>query len=258
MIIEESTFQSALVSALDAYVKQVDPTNMYGGCYTPSHRNQSPRDLKGSFDLAKRLNESALLLLELKIKIGSSFPKFDEAQHGFYRALREYGVPIDYCYNLVSDYVGKNAPEYTLSASKLSAPDLLFAEARIVAEGRHLTLKASVDAMLAGSQAGGQDVLGRLISGGVLADVTGLSTRALLLAYHPKQRQFLLLDPDQFIAFAKDIVGGVCIRPLDKAKMADSSYVIHALEEIGAAISRNYEKIPAQEVQDRPGGGLGM
>jgi hypothetical protein len=260
MTFEEAAFESALITALNEYIKQVDPDHNFGGCYPPSSTNQSPKDLRNAraFDLVKRLNDSSLLVLELKIKIGKSLKKPNDAQHTFYRALQDYGVPIDYCYNLVVDYLGKNTTEYTLNQSKVSSPELLFSAENIIDEPRHITLKESVDALLARSAGGGQDVIGKLIAGGVLADIGGLSTRILLLAYHSQSRKIMLLYPEQFIALARDIVHGIGLWPMEKAKMSSFAYVKHELDEVSALIARKYAAIQDEEFPDEPDRRFGM
>ena len=68
MSLEERNYTTALASALDAYLEKL-VTDTFERTYTPNERKQAFNKLDTSrcFDLIKRINDSSLLILEVKV-----------------------------------------------------------------------------------------------------------------------------------------------------------------------------------------------
>lgn len=219
MALDEYTFTSELVSSLNEYVRQKSAQNL-GGCHTPNIRKQAQHKVeRGSgYDLLKRISESELLVLEVKLVVEGNISYYSSAQHNMYGHLHAYGVPIRYCYNLVSDYVQKNEPVYTLSNSNACFPGSLLDSDGFFVSKKHSSLKSIVDEMLSSESIGN---VSAFIAAAAVADVTEVTTKMLLLAYNRQLSEVYLLDKDGYESIIRLVLGEIDIGNLKKDSLSD-------------------------------------
>lgn len=236
MALDESTFTSELVSSLNEYVRQKSVQN-FGGCHTPNIRKQAQHKVESGsgYDLLKRISESELLVLEIKLVVEGDISSYSAVQHNMYGYLHAYGVPIRYCYNLVSDYVQKNEPIYTLSNSNACFPGSLLDDDGFFVAKNHSSLKVIVDEML-GSESIGS--VSAFIAAAAVADVTEVTTKMLLLAYNRQLNEVYVLDKDGYESIIRLVLGGIDIGNLNKDSLGDP-------ETLRVEFSRLIEKIDA-------------
>ncbi|MFJ2683647.1 hypothetical protein ACIOYV_07885 [Pseudomonas sp. NPDC087342] len=252
MTYTEPMFSTSLTSALDSYVRETGPKINFGGSHTPDNKAQAPFKLAtgSAYDVIKRITESELLVLELKVKEADKFKSPNDDQYHFCSLLQKHGVPIRYCYNLVTDYNETNNPTYTLQNANACFPNVLFEKENTIATAKHQTLQKVVDDMLAGNSGGGG--IAAFLAATAIADVAQLNTRMLLLAYHRALNEVLIYQPQQFTDLAKQLASGFKLQNLDKQQMSDSTYVKNALASIAADIDKEISRLLTPAPTDTP------
>lgn len=180
--LDETDYTSSLKSAIDTYVRSrnVDMPE----ASTPHSSRQSSEKIDNShcFDLIKRISEASILVLEVKVtRDGKSFVSFNATQRKVDAALREAGIPIEYCYNLVEDYSEINQPIYTLEHSNTAPPELVSDDSgSINNQQKHKKLQALIDELLKSADSVGANVAA-LFAKGILKRIRDLNIKALFI-----------------------------------------------------------------------------
>ncbi|HXU93992.1 MAG TPA: hypothetical protein VFP33_10090 [Gallionella sp.] len=178
--LDETDYTGSLKSAIDDYVRsrKVDVQ----GASTPHSSRQSSTKINSShcFDLIKRISESSILILEVKVTHdGKTLPSFDPIQRKIDAALRDAGIPIDYCYNLVEDYLEINQSIYTLQNSNTSTPEMVSDDGvTITSQQNHKKLQALIDELLNSASSVGENVAA-LFAKGILERIRSLNIKTL-------------------------------------------------------------------------------
>ena len=150
MNLEETNYTSTISSALDNYLEKL-VSDTFERTYTPSARKQAFNKLDESrcFDLIKRINQSSLLILEIKVTDNiRKFRSYCKRQHLINKILRKVNIPIEYCYNLVDDY-SKLRDEGVLRESNTAEPAIVCDEKGIIINNsQHIDLKSLIDKMI--------------------------------------------------------------------------------------------------------------
>jgi hypothetical protein len=183
--LDETDYTSNLVTALNEYVKQRGIK--LPAPSVPHAKRQSYKNLDKSrcFDLIQKLSESSLLVLEVKVTHDSiKLHSFDPQQQIVDSALRDTGIPIEYCYNTAEDYAEVNNAEYTLQETLSSSP-LLVADSKgiINKNDPHVDLKKLVDNLLSTGTANA-GMIGALFSTGLLTRMRDLDIKVLFFSLH--------------------------------------------------------------------------
>lgn len=214
--LDETDYTNALASALDTYAKEQGAARL-GATTTPHTAHQSPRRLDSSrpFDLMKRLTESAIIVLEVKVSDdGDRLRSFDSRQRVIDAALRDAKIPLDYCYNLVEDYTERDDPTYTLDESITAPPDDICDDSgRLTKGGKHRPLRKLVDELLADGQNG--TALGALFAKGVLTRLRQVNAKVLFFARHLEDQQLEVLDLEQLLTLYHAYEASVKLEGID-------------------------------------------
>jgi hypothetical protein len=205
--IDESEFQGAVKSALDSYVRNCSGANL-GEAYTPGPVRQAFRNINRTycFDIIKRLTESELLILELKVATpGGGLRSFNVKQWRVYCALWKTNLPIYYCFNLADDYVQKSDPVYTLENSGVAPPPAYSKGVFVGGLEGTVSLKEKVDQMMIDhsriKMPTKTTAVAALFSKGVIRSVRDLNTKMLLFAYNASERVFTLYTTEELTSF---------------------------------------------------------
>lgn len=217
LILDETDYTSTLKASLDSYVKSVSEYN-YGRAYTPHSTKQSFKSLENKsqcFDLIKRLTESSLLILEIKVTNNLlKLLHYNKRQHKLNEILRDINIPIQYCYNLADDYEQKNDDIYTLEYSNTSSPyTICNDEGELIQKDMHETLKFLVDSMLNKSEDGTDDnspedsddegnggfSIGALFSKGFIERLQEINLKMLFFSYNVNSNELYILESDDLI-----------------------------------------------------------
>ncbi|MDU7579015.1 hypothetical protein UXA55_07060 [Aeromonas caviae] len=182
--LDETDYTTILAGSLNEYVKRITGQALAAPS-TPHSKRQSYKNLDKSscFDLIQRISESSLLVLEVKVTHdGIKLRSFNKQQRKVDSALREAGIPIEYCYNTTDDYLEVNNAEYTLLETMSSHPSYVSDDSgNIHHKEHHLRLKALVD-MLMDTTEGNAGMIGALFSKGLMSRMRELNIKALFFA----------------------------------------------------------------------------
>ncbi|MDM5118593.1 hypothetical protein [Aeromonas hydrophila] len=182
--LDETDYTTILAGSLNEYVK-ITTGQALAAPSTPHSKRQSYKNLDKSscFDLIQRISESSLLVLEIKVTHdGIKLHSFKEQQRIIDSALREAGIPIEYCYNTTDDYLEVNHCEYTLLETMSSPPSYVSDEkGKIHNKEHHLRLKTLVD-MLIDATEGNAGMIGALFSKGLISRMRELNIKTLFFA----------------------------------------------------------------------------
>ena len=182
--LDETDYTTILAGSLNEYVKRTTG-QILAAPSTPHSKRQSYKNLDKSscFDLIQRISESSLLVLEVKVTHdGIKLHSFNKQQRIIDSALREAGIPIEYCYNTTDDYLEVNNSEYTLLETMSSHPSYVSDDSgKIHHKEHHLKLKALVD-MLIDATEGNAGMIGALFSKGLISRMRELNIKALFFA----------------------------------------------------------------------------
>lgn len=195
MSLEERNYTTALASALDAYLEKL-VTNTFERTYTPNERKQAFNKLDTSrcFDLIKRINDSSLLILEVKVTDDNkTFRSYNNRQHIINMILREANIPIEYCYNLVDDY-SKLRNEQVLVNSNTSEPNVVCDEnGNIINFNQHINLKNLIDNMIEDNGTNG-DSFNSLLSEDFIKNLQNTNIQLLFFAYNANSEEILTFN----------------------------------------------------------------
>jgi hypothetical protein len=195
MSLEERNYTTALASALDAYLEKL-VTDTFERTYTPNERKQAFNKLDTSrcFDLIKRINDSSLLILEVKVTDDNkTFRSYNNRQHIINMILRKANIPIEYCYNLVNDY-SKLRNEQVLVNSNTSEPNIVCDEnGNIINYNQHINLKNLIDNMIEDGSANG-DSFNSLLSEDFIKNLQDTNIQLLFFAYNANSEEILTFN----------------------------------------------------------------
>lgn len=195
MSLEETNYTTTLASALDAYLQKI-VTDIFERTYTPSAKKQAFNKLDTSkcFDLIKRINESSLLILEIKVTDDNqTFRSYNNRQHIINMILREVNIPIEYCYNLVDDY-SKLLDEEVLEKSNTSEPNMVCDEnGNITNFNEHIDLKSLIDNMIENNGTNG-DLFNSLLSKDFIKNLQDTNIQLLFFAYNANNKEVLTFN----------------------------------------------------------------
>jgi len=210
MSLEERNYTTALASALDAYLEKL-VTDTFERTYTPNERKQAFNKLDTSrcFDLIKRINDSALLILEVKVTDDNkTFRSYNNRQHIINMILREANIPIEYCYNLVNDY-SKLRNEEVLVNSNTSEPNIVCDEnGNIINYNQHINLKNLIDNMIGNNGTNG-DSFNSLLSEDFIKNLQETNIQLLFFAYNANSKEILTFNTKElaelYYVFSKKV-----------------------------------------------------
>lgn len=210
MSLEETNYTTTLASALDAYLQKI-VTDIFERTYTPSAKKQAFNKLDTSkcFDLIKRINESSLLILEIKVTDDhKTFRSYNNQQHIINKILREANIPIEYCYNLVDDY-SELQDEDVLEKSNTSEPNMVCDENGNIANfNEHIDLKSLIDNMIENSGKNG-DLFNSLLSKDFIKNLQDINVQLLFFAYNVSNKEILSFNTNElaelYSEFSKSI-----------------------------------------------------
>ncbi|ABV67179.1 hypothetical protein Abu_0919 [Aliarcobacter butzleri RM4018] len=206
MSLEERNYTTTLASTLDAYLE-----NTFERAYTPNERKQAFNKLDTSkcFDLIKRINESSLLILEIKVTDDNKiFRSYNQRQHIINMILRKCNIPIEYCYNLVDDY-SKLRNEQVLVNSNTSEPSIVCDEnGNITNYNKHINLKNLIDSMIKAGGTNG-DSFNSLLSEDFIKNLQDTNIQLLFFVYNANNREILTFNTKEltelYSIFSKEI-----------------------------------------------------
>lgn len=194
--LDETNYTTQLAGDINAYVKNNSYERPHGG-YTPHSTKQSFKNINESscFDLIYKITNSSLLILEVKVTHdGRRLHSFRAQQRRLDSALRRFGIPLDYCYNLRSDYSEINDEIYTLRYSMASHPDHVACDSGVISySGYHISLLDKIDELLKGGD-GNAGNFGALFSKGILESMQEVNTKLLFFAYNSESLDVYTFD----------------------------------------------------------------
>jgi hypothetical protein len=194
--LDETNYTTQLASDINSYVKN-NSRERPQGAYTPHSTKQSFKNINESscFDLIYKITNSSLLILEIKVTHdGKKLHSFRSQQRRVDSALREFGIPLDYCYNLKSDYSKVNDEIYTLTHSMVSHPDHVACDLGIIQnQTHHLSLLDKINEFLK-SDDGSTGKFGALFSNGLLESMQEVNTKLLFFVYNSENLDVYTLD----------------------------------------------------------------
>jgi hypothetical protein len=186
LTLDETDYTTILAGHLNSYTKSKTDHN-FPAPSTPHSKRQSYKNLDKSscFDLIQRISESSLLILEVKVTHnGIKLHSFNEQQRIIDCALRDIGIPLEYCYNNKDDYHEVNDAEYTLLKTMTSHPLLVCDEkGKITKQEQHIDLKKLVDKLIS-SDNSNAGMIGALFSNGLILRMRDLNIKALFFSAH--------------------------------------------------------------------------
>lgn len=198
--LEERNYTSTLASALDSYLETLVP-DIFERSYTPNEKKQAFNKLDTSkcFDLIKRINNSSLLILEVKVTDDNkTFRSYNNRQHMINKILREANIPIEYCYNLVHDY-SKLRNEQVLVKSNTSKPHTVCDEnGNIINYDQHINLKNLIDHMIEASGTNG-DSFNSLLSEDFIKNLQNTNIQLLFFAYNADSKDILSFNTKELV-----------------------------------------------------------
>jgi hypothetical protein len=194
--LDETNYTTQLAGDINSYVKKNSPERPQGA-YTPHSTKQSFKNINESscFDLIYKITNSSLLILEIKVTHdGKKFPSFNAQQRRLDSALRKFGIPLDYCYNLKNDYSKVNDEIYTLMHSMVSHPDRIACDAGVIHNQKcHLSLLDTINRFLMDDEGSGR-AFGALFTDGLLESMQEVNTKLLFFAYNTGNLGMYTLD----------------------------------------------------------------
>lgn len=240
--LDETEYTTALALSLNSYVEKVTGRSLPSP-YTPHTRRQSFKNLDRAncFDLIQKLSESSLLILEVKVTHdGKKLHSFNKQQRIVDAALRESGIPLEYCYNTVDDYVEKNSPLYTLDNTLSSHPTTVADDKGVITDATtHEVLRRVVDRLLNADE-GNAGAIGALFNKNLIKSMRELNVKALFFANHAGDLS-LMSEADLYAIYESysahvKIAGGVDLKTatqsdLEKEFTRNAQQLIDVLEE---------------------------
>lgn len=194
--LDETNYTTQLAGDINSYVKK-NSHERPQGAYTPHSTKQSFKNINESscFDLIYKITNSSLLILEIKVTHdGRKLPSFNAQQRRLDSALREFGIPLDYCYNLKNDYSIVNDEIYTLTHSMVSHPDHVACDSGVIHnQNHHLPLLDKINDFLK-SDDGSSGIFGALFSNGLLESMQEVNTKLLFFVYNSENLDVYTLD----------------------------------------------------------------
>lgn len=194
--LDETNYTTQLASDINTYVKN-NSRERPQGAYTPHSTKQSFKNINESscFDLIYKITNSSLLILEVKVTHdGRKLHSFRAQQRRLDSALRKFGIPLDYCYNLKNDYSKVNDEIYTLTHSMVSHPDHVACDLGVIQnQNYHLSLLDKINEFLK-SDDGGTGKFGALFSNGLLESMQEVNTKLLFFVYNSENLDIYTLD----------------------------------------------------------------
>lgn len=194
--LDETNYTTQLAGDINSYVKN-NSHDRPQGAYTPHSTKQSFKNINESscFDLIYRITNSSLLILEIKVTHdGRKLHSFRKQQRRLDSALRESGIPLDYCYNLKNDYSKVNDDKYTLVHSMVSHPDHVACDRGLIRDQKHhLSLLDRINDFLK-SDDGNSGTFGALFSNGLLESMQEVNTKLLFFVYKAKKLDVYTFD----------------------------------------------------------------
>ncbi|EGS6501174.1 MULTISPECIES: hypothetical protein [Vibrio] len=194
--LDETNYTTQLAADINMYVKKCSNEKPQAA-YTPHSTKQSFKNLNESscFDLIYRITNSSLLILEVKVTHDNKrLHSFSPQQRRVDSVLRKFGIPLDYCYNLKSDYAKVNEEEYTLKYSLLAHPDKVASTSGIIQnQKQHVVLKDKIDYLLK-KNPGNAGGLGALFTVGLLESIQEINTKLLFFSYNAGSIEMYTLE----------------------------------------------------------------
>lgn len=200
---DETELTQHIASALDQYIE-----GGFARACTVGIKRQDQSSLARSEifpDLVKRLDESRILSLEVKVRHSSTvgglvkhrFKSFDAKQRKIYEVMYACNVPIFYCYNAGDKLHELLSGEQILRSNKASEPKLVCDENGVVElYDQHRTLLEVIQKLKSGSigrKGKASDVIFPFIAG---ENTSRLGIRRLILAYNIPHSQYEIYDDD--------------------------------------------------------------
>ena len=253
--IDETDYTSTLKSSIDSYISEKFPNQDYGRSYTPHSAKQGFKTLESKsqcFDLIKRIIESSLLILEIKVTINLlRLIAYSHRQHELNSILRELGIPVEYCYNLTDDYAKHSDSEYVLVNSNTSSPETICDNSgRFIHKELHVTLKSLIDNMVSNAKEGGssgESTVGAIFSEGFVERLQDIDLRMIFFAFNAKTGEAYVLDKSELTTVYKTYSNYVNERPIINLKTAPlhevKQYFLESKKVLHDAVSV-YEKDP--------------
>jgi hypothetical protein len=251
--LDETNYTTQLAADINMYVKKCSNEKPQAA-YTPHSTKQSFKNLNESscFDLIYRITNSSLLILEVKVTHDNKrLHSFSPQQRRVDSVLRKFGIPLDYCYNLKSDYAKVNEEEYTLKNSLLAHPDKVASTSGIIQnQKQHVVLKDKIDYLLK-KQPGNAGGLGALFTVGLLESIQEINTKLLFFSYNAGNIEMYTLE--QMREIYESYKKHVHIAKGVDMNTASSDQLLKAFSENTQQLLRCLEEIQSSnEVDDKP------